>query len=78
MLLGEFAKLRKEIIRFVMPVRLSVCLSVCLSVRSSVRIEQLGFQWTDFHEILHLSIFRKSVEKIRVPLKWNKSNGYFT
>jgi hypothetical protein len=29
--------------------------------RLSVRMEQLGWHWTDFHEILYLSIFRKSV-----------------
>jgi hypothetical protein len=32
----------------------------------------------DFHEILYLSIFRKSVEKIQVSLKSDKNNGYFT
>ena len=37
--LGAFAKLRKATISFVM------------SVHQSVRIEQLGFHWTDFHEI---------------------------
>jgi len=49
-LLGAFAKLRKETIIF---------------VRLSVRTE-LGSQWKDFHEILYLSIFRKSFEKIQV------------
>jgi hypothetical protein len=28
-----------------------LCLSVRPSVRPSVRMEQLGFQWTDFHKI---------------------------
>jgi hypothetical protein len=37
--LGALAKLRKETIGFVM------------SVRPSVRMEQLGSDWTDFHEI---------------------------
>jgi hypothetical protein len=37
---GAFAKLRKTTISFVMP------------VRPSVRMEQLGFHWMDFHEIL--------------------------
>jgi hypothetical protein len=36
---GAFANLREATISFV------------LSVRLSVRMEQLGFQWTDFHEI---------------------------
>jgi hypothetical protein len=30
---------------------------------------QLGSHWTDFHEILYLLIFRKSVEKFRVLYK---------
>ena len=38
---------------------------VCLSVR----MEYLSSHWTDFHEILYLSIFGKSVEKIKVSLK---------
>jgi len=45
--LGAFAKLRKATINFFMSVRLSVLM------------EQLGFHWTDFHEILYLRIFRK-------------------
>jgi hypothetical protein len=48
-----------------------------MSVRQSVRMEQLGSQWTDFHEIWYLSIFQKSVEKIQVSLKSNKKKGYF-
>ena len=43
----------------------------CLSVRT----EQLGSHWTDFHEIWHLSIFRKSVEIIQVSLKSDKNNS---
>jgi hypothetical protein len=30
------------------------------------------------YEVLYLSIFRKSVEKIQVLLKSDKNNGYFT
>jgi len=47
-------------------------------VRLSVRMEQLGSHWMDFHEILYLSIFRKSVEKIQVLLKFGKNNRYIT
>ena len=36
-----------------------------------------GSCWMDFHKILHLSIFRKSVEKIQVSLKYDKNNRYF-
>jgi hypothetical protein len=54
---GSFAKLRKATISFIM------------SVRASVRTEQLDSHWTDFHEILYLRIFRKSVEKIQISLQ---------
>jgi len=40
-------------------------------------MEQLGSHWMDFHEILHLSVFEKYVEKIQVSLKYDKNNGYF-
>jgi hypothetical protein len=40
-----------------------------VSVRLSVSMEQLGSHWKGFPEILHLSIFRKSVGKIQVSLK---------
>ena len=55
-----------------------VKLSVHLSVRPSVRMEQLGYHWTDFHEILYLSAFRKFTEKFQVLLKCDVNNGYFT
>jgi hypothetical protein len=41
-------------------------------------MEQLGSDWTDFHESLNLNIFRKSIEKIKVSLNSDKNNGYFT
>jgi len=43
-----------------------------------VRMKQLGFHWTDFRKILYLTIFRKFIEKIRVPLKSVKENAHFT
>ena len=46
---------------------------MCIS--PSVRIGQLGFQWTDFHEIRCLNSIQKSVEKIRGSLKSDKNNG---
>ena len=64
--LGAFAKLRKATISSVM--------SVC----PSVRMEQLGSHWTDFHEICYLSIFLNSVDEIKLSLKSNNNNGYFT
>ena len=49
-----------------------------LSFRLSVRKEQHGSHWTDFHEIWHLEIFKKSVENIQFSLKCNTNNDYFT
>jgi hypothetical protein len=34
---------------------------VCLSACQSVRMELLGSHWSDFNEILYLSIFRKKM-----------------
>jgi len=51
---GAFAKWSKATVSFVM----------CPSVRLFVPIEQLGSQWTDFHEIWYLIIFLNFVEKI--------------
>ena len=42
----------------------------------SLYMEQHGSHWTDFHEVLYLKIFRKSVAKIQVRLKSGKGNGY--
>jgi len=58
-----FAKLRKVTISFFM------------SVRPPVRMVQLGSHWMNFHEISYLSIFRKSVEKIKVSVRCGKNNG---
>jgi len=66
LLLGAFAKLRKAYISF------------AVSVRPSVRMEQLGSHWTDFHRIWYLMIFRKSVQKTQVSLKFYKHNRNFT
>jgi hypothetical protein len=38
-------------------------------------MEQLGSNWMDFYEIRCLNVFRKSVEKIQVWLKYDKNNG---
>ena len=51
--------------------------SPCLSVCPSARMEQFGSNYTDFHEILYSSIFRKSARTIQVSLK-SDNNGYFT
>ena len=41
---------------------------VCLSVP----MEKLGSHWTDFHEFLYLTIYRKCVDEVQVTLKSNK------
>ena len=46
-------------------------------VRPSVRMEQLGSHWTDFHKIWYLN-FWTYVDKIKVSLKPDQSDGYFT
>jgi hypothetical protein len=55
--LGMFTKLKRATISFI----ISICPPVCM--------EQLGTQWTDYHEIWYISIFKKSVLKIQVKLK---------
>jgi len=53
-------------------------INFAISVRPSVRMEQLGSHWADFHKVLHLKIFRKSIKKIPVLLRLDKKKGYFT
>ena len=60
--LGAFAKLRKATFASLFP---------------SVRMEQLVFHWMNFHEILYFRTFRKSVEKIQVPLKSDMNKEHF-
>jgi len=62
LLLGDLARFREGTISFVM----------------SVRMEQLSSQWTDFYEILYLSIFSQSFENIQLLSKSYKNNEYFT
>jgi hypothetical protein len=49
-----------------------------MSARPSLLMEQLGSHWTDFREISHWCIFRKSVEKFQISLMPDKNNGYST
>jgi hypothetical protein len=41
-------------------------------------MKKLGCHQKDFEENLYFIIRRKSVEKIQVSVKSDKSNGYFT
>ena len=63
-------------INFIFVKRLLNCLSVCPSVRphGTTRLPLGGFSWNLIFE----DFFLKSVEKIQVPLKSDKNNGYFT
>jgi len=72
--LGAFVKLRKATTSFVASFRPSAR----PPVHPSVHMEKFGRHKAYFHEILYLSIFRKSVEKIQISSKSNKNNGYFT
>jgi hypothetical protein len=63
--LVAFAKLRKATLSFVM------------SVRPPARMESVGPHWTVFHEIWYPSIFRNSVQKIKVSLKSGKNSWCF-
>jgi hypothetical protein len=40
-------------------------------------MEQLGSNWTDFDKTWYLRLFRKSVEKIQIPLKFDIITGRF-
>ena len=64
--LGAIANLQKAAVSFIM--------SACLSTN----VEQLGLHGTDFHKIWYLNVFKKSVQKIKVLLKRDKNNWYFT
>jgi hypothetical protein len=44
----------------------------------SVRMEQLGSQLAEFHEICNLSTFRKFAHRIQLSLKSEETDGYFT
>ena len=50
---------------------------VCPVLRLYVRMKQLGSHSKDFHDIWHLGIFRKSVEKFQVLLKSDKNKGTY-
>ena len=49
-----------------------------IRVCPSVGKQQLGAHWTVFNEIWYFTTFRKYVEKVKVLLKSDKNNGYFT
>ena len=50
----------------IMKATISFILSLCLAVCLSVRMEKLGSQWTNFGEIIYLSIYQNSLQKIQV------------
>jgi hypothetical protein len=44
-----------------------------MPVRLSVRMEQLGSQWKDFHDIWYMNI-SPSVQEVKVSLKSDNNN----
>jgi len=40
-------------------------------------MKQLDSNWANFHKIVYLSIFKKSVDKIQVSLKSAKNDEYY-
>jgi hypothetical protein len=54
---------------------LSLCLSVCPYVFPSAHLQGTRIM---YHEIWYLGILRKSVKEIKVSLKSDKNNEYFT
>jgi hypothetical protein len=46
-----------------------------MSVRPSTYLGQLVSHWSDFYEILCLSIFQKYIEKIQISFKSDKKSG---
>ena len=69
--LRAFTKLQKASI-------ISSRLFVRPSVRPSLHMEQLGSNWTDFHDIWYLRIFWEINWEIHISLKSDKNNGCFT
>ena len=63
--LGIFTKLWK------------VTISLVMTVHSSVHIEQLGSNWTDFHDLSYLSTV-ENLQRIQVSVKSDKNKRYFT
>ena len=61
------------VIGYSLSIRTTHLTNVCLSVHT-----ELGSHWTDFHEILYLTVFRKSVGNIQGSLKSDKNKGHFT
>jgi len=74
MLSGEEYVVKLPIIRYKLKTWLSAlsCLSGSLSIWNSAPTGQI------FHEIWYISIFQKSVQKIKVSLKSDTNKGYFT
>jgi hypothetical protein len=57
---------------------LSFFISVCLNFGQSARTDKLGSHIKNFYENCYLNIFPKSVKNIKISLKSDKNNRYFT
>jgi putative effector of murein hydrolase len=53
-----------------------VTISLVMTVCPSIHMETLGSHWMNFHEVLYLSIIKKSVKTIQVSLKSDDNNPY--
>jgi hypothetical protein len=56
--------------------KIATTVSFAMSVSQPISMEQLGYQWTDFHEISYLRIFRTSVGKMQFRLQSDKDNRH--
>jgi len=78
-LVAQDDKFRVPLISFVgAPAKLGKSDFQLRHVCPSVRMEQSGSYWSDYNEICYWNIFRKSVEKIQIPLKSDKNYENFT
>jgi len=56
-------------VRKIAKIEATVSFVMFVHLRASVCVEQFGYHWTDFREILYLSTFRKFVEEMQVLFK---------
>lgn len=73
--LSVFAKLQKATINFVMSVHPCLCMSLSPSAcpHGTTQLPLYGFSWN-----FYVSIFRKSIKKTGISLKYDRNNRYLT
>ena len=55
---------------------INIIIIIIIIIIMSVRMERRGSHWTIFHEIWHLGIFRKFLEKMQVSFQYDSNNRY--